>query len=143
MFPPDTRVLVVDDMAAMRIRVTNQLRVIGLKLVEHAGNGQDAFDLVMAREAEGKPFDLIISDWNMPVLTGIDFLQKVREIENFKKLPFLMVTAEGEKDKVIRAIKTGVSDFLIKPVNSEDLHLKLINVWKKYSNQAEIKKNAI
>lgn len=133
MFPKECKILVVDDMAAMRLRVTNQLGSIGYKNIEQAGNGQEAFDLMMLKKNENTPFDLVISDWNMPVLTGIDFLQKVRAIEEFKKLPFLMVTAEGEKEQVIRAIKTGVSDYLIKPVNIEALTLKLISVWKKHN----------
>lgn len=133
MFPNECRVLVVDDMAAMRLRVTNQLTTIGFKQIEQAGNGQEAFDLMMKRKEENNPFQLVISDWNMPVLAGIDLLQKVRAVEEFKSLPFLMVTAEGEKEQVIRAIKTGVSDYLIKPVNIDALHQKLIAVWKKHN----------
>ena len=131
MFPPESRILVVDDMAAMRLRVSNQLTSFGFKNVDQAGDGQEAFNLVQKMHDAGTPIQLIISDWNMPVLSGLDFLVKLKGHDTFKKIPFLMVTAEGEKDQVIRAIKAGVSDYLIKPVNQESLQSKMMTIWKK------------
>ena len=67
----------------------------------------------------------------MPAMTGIDFLIKLRSSENFKSLPFLMVTAEGEKQQVVKALKSGVTDYLIKPVDSILLQQKNVSIWTK------------
>ncbi len=131
MFPNETQILVVDDMFAMRLRVINQLKSMGFMNIEQAGNGQEAFELLEKKRSENLPVQLIISDWNMPVMTGIDFLQKVRTSDTYAKLPFVMVTAEGEKPQVIKALKSGVTDYLIKPVDKELLHQKLTGVWTK------------
>lgn len=133
MFPLETRILVVDDMAAMRLRVTNQLKSMGFNDIEQAGNGKEALAQLEKGKSEGKNFSLIISDWNMPEMTGIDFLVAVRAHETFKSIPFLMVTAEGEKQQVVRALKSGVSDYLIKPVDKILLEKKLISIWSKLS----------
>ena len=67
----------------------------------------------------------------MPAMTGIDFLIKLRSSENFKFLPFLMVTAEGEKQQVVKALKSGVTDYLLKPVDSILLQQKNVSIWTK------------
>lgn len=67
----------------------------------------------------------------MPAMTGIDFLIKLRSSENFKSLPFLMVTAEGEKQQVVKALKSGVTDYLLKPVDSILLQQKNVSIWTK------------
>jgi len=131
MFPKATRILVVDDMAAMRLRITNQLTAMGFVSIEQAGNGEEAFAMLEKKRLENNSIELIISDWSMPVMTGIDFLEKIKANECYAKLPFIMVTAEGEKTKVIRALKAGVSDYLIKPVDKIVLEQKLLTIWAK------------
>lgn len=131
MFPKQTYILVVDDMVAMRIRVINQLKSMGFVNIEQAGDGQEAFSILEKKKSENTPIDLIISDWNMPVMEGIDFLNKVRSSVAFAQLPFIMVTAEGEKQQVIKALKSGVSDYLIKPVSQEVLEKKLSGMWNR------------
>lgn len=131
MFPPNTRILVVDDMSAVRIRATNQLRVLGFSKIDHAEDGQKAFELLQLTVKSHDPFKLVISDWNMPVLSGIDLLKMIRSSPVFKTLPFLMVTAEGEKNQVVSAIKAGASDYVIKPLELEVLKSKLETIWKR------------
>lgn len=131
MFPNETQILIVDDMSAMRMRVSNQLKAMGFVNIEQAENGQEAFDKIEKMQTENKPVQLIISDWNMPIMSGLDFLLKVRAFETYAKLSFVMVTAEGEKPQVIKALKSGVSDYLIKPVDKELLQQKLLGVWNK------------
>ncbi len=135
MFPLDTPILVVDDMSAMRMRVTNQLASFGYTKIFEAGNGLEALQMIEKLQSENNPIKLVVSDWNMPEMTGIDFLIKIRSSLEYKTLPFLMVTAEGEKEQVIKAIKNGVSDYLIKPVDKVSLKLKLDSIWSKINQK--------
>ena len=135
MFPNEIQILIVDDMSAMRMRVSNQLKSMGFVNIEQAENGKEAFDKLEKMHNESKPIQLIISDWNMPVMSGLEFLQKVRTTETYAKLPFVMVTAEGEKPQVLKALKSGVSDYLIKPVEKELLRQKLLGVWNKLNTK--------
>ena len=125
MFPKNIRIMVVDDMSAMRLRVVNQLKVMGYTNIVQAANGQEAFSMIQRYEDDRKPFDLIISDWNMPTMSGLDLLKKVKETPVLSKIPFIMVTAEGEKQQVVKAVLGGVADYLIKPVDNEIFQKKL------------------
>ena len=131
MFPNKTRILVIDDMAAMRLRVINQLKSIGFVNIDQAENGQEGFDLLEKRRNEKDEVNLVISDLNMPIMTGIELLEKVRTSAIYSKLPYVMITAEGEKEQVIRALKLGVSDYLVKPVEKSLLVQKLAALWTK------------
>lgn len=108
----DTNILVVDDYALTREMVRSILRNVGYKNINQAVNGRMAVTDIRDSEIA---YDLIICDWNMPGLTGLDVLKKVREDEKTKGVPFLILTAEAEKEKVNAAIQNGVSDFLLKP----------------------------
>ncbi len=123
----EIKVLVVDDMSAMRMRIVNQLKQMGFQDIFEAEDGEAAFKLVQKMHDENNSLQLILSDWNMPKVSGLEFLIKIRSTEIFKEIPFLMITAEGEKDQVIKAIKAGVSDYLIKPVTQILLKEKLCN----------------
>jgi len=78
----------------------------------------------------GVPLDFVVSDWNMPGLNGLDLLKKIRASEDFKKLPFLMVTAEAEQSNVVIAVKAGVSNFIVKPFSVETLKEKIGKIFK-------------
>ncbi len=93
---PNMKVLVVDDFATMRKVIRNMLQKLGCEKVFEAENGEEAF-----RIAKGDDFDLIVSDWNMPVMTGLEFLRAVRSEEKTKNIPFLMVTAEANKENIL------------------------------------------
>ena len=133
MFPPDTRVLVVDDMKVMRTLVKGQLRNLQLMTIVEAENGDEAYKTLLAQLEANTPVGLILSDWNMPVQTGIDFLKKVRSDARFKTLPFILITAEGEVDQVKQAVELGVSSFIRKPFAPATFQEKLEQVWKKFS----------
>lgn len=136
MFPKTTRILIVDDMSTMRLRIMNQLRVMGFGSIYQASNGQEAFSILERHAADGKPIDLIISDWNMPVMSGLDFLVKVKAEKSFSQLPFIMATAEGEKQQVMRAVVSGVTDYIIKPIDREVLQKKLVQLWEREQKAA-------
>lgn len=135
MFPPNTNVLIVDDMRPMRTLVRGQARLLGLKNTWEATNGKEAMAILEAQHAEGNPIHLILSDWNMPVMTGIDFLLAVRTSPKFKTMPFVMITAEGEKQQVLLAIQRGVSNYISKPFTPAAFKSKLEIVWSKYAGK--------
>jgi len=119
----NVKILIVDDFATMRKILKNLLFQMGLKNVIEADDGTTALE-VLAKEK----VDLIISDWNMPKMTGIELLKAVRNDENLKSVKFIMVTAESQKGNVIEAIKLGVNQYVVKPFTPEVLREKLSKV---------------
>jgi two-component system chemotaxis response regulator CheY len=118
------KVLVVDDFATMRRIVKGVLKQIGYTKIVEATDGSVALD-ALKKEKIG----LIVSDWNMPNMTGLELLKAVRDDENFKDLPFIMVTAEGMKENVVEAVKAGVSNYVVKPFTPETFGDKLQAVF--------------
>lgn len=114
------KVLVVDDFPTMRRIVKNLLKQLGFENIDEADDGVNA----LAKLKNGG-FGLVVSDWNMPNMEGIDLLRAVRQEPSVKDIPFLMVTAEAEKEKVIEAIKAGVDNYIVKPFTAEVLKEKL------------------
>ena len=119
------KILVVDDFATMRKVVRNMLRGIGCDNVNEAENGQEGF-----RMAKTGEYGLIVSDWNMPVMTGLEFLKAVRADEKTKDIPFLMVTAESLKENIIQAIQAGASNYIVKPFTPQVFEEKLNLTFK-------------
>lgn len=126
MFNFKIKVLVVDDFPTMRRIIKNLLKQLGFENIEEAENGEDAY-----RKLKSGDFGLVVSDWNMPVMEGIELLKKVRSDPQLKDIPFLMVTAEAEKEKVIEAIKAGVDNYIVKPFTGEVLKEKLEKIAQK------------
>jgi len=111
------KTLVVDDFATMRKIVKNVLRQIDITNVIEAENGKQAFEILK----KDRDFELIVSDWIMPEMTGIEFLKVCKGDDEVKKIPFIMVTAEAQKDSVIEAIKEGVDNYIVKPFTPDRL----------------------
>jgi two-component system chemotaxis response regulator CheY len=120
------KVLVVDDFSTMRRIVKNILRQLGFENILEADDGMSALDVLRSQDV-----DFIISDWNMPRLSGIELLKAVRTSEEWKDLPFLMVTAEGQKENVIEAVKAKVSNYIVKPFTPETLAEKIKKIFEK------------
>lgn len=118
------RVLVVDDFATMRRIIKNILKQLGFTNMDEADDGEPALNKLRAGG-----FDLVISDWNMPNMDGLTLLKAVRTDEQLKDLPFLMVTAEAQKENVIEAVKAKVSDYIVKPFTAEVLAEKLDRIF--------------
>ena len=121
----DMKVLVVDDFATMRRIVKGALKQLGYLNIVEAEDGQIALEL-LKKEKVG----LIVSDWNMPNMTGIEFLKVVRADAVLKDTPFIMVTAEGQKDNVLEAVNAGVSNYVVKPFTPDILGRKIKKVVK-------------
>ncbi|MBF0474329.1 MAG: chemotaxis response regulator CheY [Deltaproteobacteria bacterium] len=116
----NARILVVEDFPTMRRIIKNTLRQLGYDNIKEVEDG--SFGLA-ALKAE--PFDLVISDWNMPKMTGLELLQKMRTDEELKHIPFLMITAEGQKENILTAARSGVSNYIVKPFTPHILKDKL------------------
>lgn len=122
----DMTVLVVDDFATMRRIIRNILRDLEFKKILEAEDGTAAVDILKTQKV-----DLIISDWNMPKMTGLELLKWVRANEDTKDIPFLMVTAEAQKENVIEAVKARVSNYIVKPFTAQTLAEKLEKIIPK------------
>lgn len=130
MFPNNTKVLVADDMKTMRMVVKKNLAALGFTDITEAVDGQVAWAQVEAAVSSHKPFMLIVSDWTMPNMTGLEFLKKVRSHPVVGKTPFLMVTAEADAALVKEALAAGVSNYVTKPFSAETFKEKLETIWK-------------
>lgn len=126
----DIKILVVDDMSTMRKIIKNMLGQIGFTNITEADDGATAWPLIENAIKEGSPYEFIVSDWNMPQLSGLDLLKRVRETAGLEKLPFLMITAEAEQGNVVIAVKAGVSNFIVKPFSAAVLKEKIDKIFK-------------
>jgi two-component system chemotaxis response regulator CheY len=122
---PNMKILVVDDMSTMRRIVKNIFKQLGFVNVEEAENGQDALTKLKAES-----FGFVVSDWNMPVMTGIDLLRNIRADAGLKHIPVLMVTAEAKKENIIEAVQAGVNNYVVKPFTAEALQEKMGKIFK-------------
>lgn len=118
------KILVVDDFATMRKIIKNLLTQLGFKNLSEADDGSSA----LAKMKDEK-FDFIISDWNMPKMSGLELLKSTRSDPDLKDLPFMMVTAEALKENIIAAIQAGASDYIVKPFNAATLEGKIKKIF--------------
>ncbi len=114
------KILIVDDFTTMRRIMKNILKQLGFTNLVEADDGTTAIELL-----EKDQFDLVISDWNMPKMSGLELLKNIRGMSQYKDLPFLMVTAEAQKQNVIQAVQAGVSNYVVKPFTAEQISDKL------------------
>lgn len=116
-------ILIVDDYKTMLRIIRNLLAGLGFNNVDEATDGVMAF-----QKLKEKPFQLIISDWNMVPMTGLELLKKVRADEQLKTIPFIMITAESKPENVIAAKQAGVNNYIVKPFNGDTLKMKMTAV---------------
>ena len=118
------RVLVVDDFSTMRKIIKNILRQLGFNNIVEADDGSTAWDVLNKDN-----IDFIVSDWNMPIMSGIELLRKVRGSEEYADIPFLMVTAEAQQENIIEAVQAKVSNYIVKPFTPETLGQKIDKIF--------------
>ena len=118
------KILIVDDFATMRRILKNILKQIGFINISEADDGTTALEAMSKTQ-----FDLVISDWNMPKMTGLELLKTIRSSSEFKEIPVLMVTAEAQKQNVIEAVKAGVSNYVVKPFTADAIIEKLEKIF--------------
>ncbi|RMG56736.1 MAG: chemotaxis protein CheY [Gammaproteobacteria bacterium] len=120
------KILVVDDFSTMRRIIKNLLRDLGFTNITEADDGKTALPML-----QNGDFDFLITDWNMPGMTGIDLLRAVRADERLAKLPVLMVTAEAKKDQIVEAAQAGVNGYVVKPFTAETLKEKIEKIFER------------
>jgi len=120
------RILIVDDFSTMRRIVKNLLNDIGMTNTAEAEDGHSALAALRASS-----FDFVITDWNMPGMTGIDLLKSIRSDDKLKTLPVLMVTAESKREQIIEAAQHGVNGYIIKPFTAQTLQEKLDKIFER------------
>ncbi len=122
------KILVVDDFSTMRRIVRNLLVELGFSgpLIQEADDGESAIAL-LRRSA----FDLVVTDWNMPNMSGIELLRAIRAEDSLKALPVLMVTAENNRDQIIAAAQAGVNGYIVKPFTADTLREKLNRIFER------------
>lgn len=130
MLSPDSKFLIVDDYSNIRKLLLGQLSRFGIKHIVEKESADLAMEYLQGLDKVD--IDFIISDWNMPGSNGLQFLQWVRSQAFGKNLPFLILTTENEQAKIMEAISNGVSNFLLKPWEEEDLSEKIALCWKKH-----------
>lgn len=118
--------LVVDDFSTMRRIIINLLKSFGVSKIIEADNGKQA----LKKLSENK-IDFVITDWNMPLMTGLELLSEIRSTEQHKQLPVLLVTAEAAKENIIRAAQVGADGYIVKPFAGNTLHDKVSAIFKK------------
>ena len=123
--PSAIKILVVDDFPTMRRIVKTLLKQIGYPDLLEAEDGAKA----LATLKENASIGMVVSDWNMPNMTGLELLKAVRADPKLKHLPFLMVTAEAEKENIVEAVKSGVSNYIVKPFTAELLKDKMDKIF--------------
>ena len=123
-YDKNMKVLVVDDFTTMRRIARNILRQLGFNNIIEADDGSTAVGIL-----EKERVDLIISDWKMPQMTGLELLRHVRQNDELKDTPFLMVTAEAQPENIIEAVKAKVSNYIVKPFTADTLNEKIEKVF--------------
>ncbi|MEW5943390.1 MAG: chemotaxis response regulator CheY [Pseudomonadota bacterium] len=118
--------LIVDDFSTMRRIVRNLLKELGFTNADEAEDG-----VVALSKLRGGNFEFVVSDWNMPNMTGIELLKAIRADETLKHLPVLMVTAEAKKENIIEAAQAGASGYVVKPFTAATLEEKLNKIFEK------------
>lgn len=122
----DMKILIVDDFSTMRRIIKNLLRDLGFNNTAEADDGATALPILQSGS-----FDFLVTDWNMPGMTGIDLLKAVRADAKLAKLPVLMVTAEQKRDQIIEAAQAGVNGYIVKPFTAITLKEKIDKIFER------------
>ena len=125
------KILIVDDFSTMRRIIKNLLRDLGFTNTAEADDGTSALPMLKAGG-----FDFLVTDWNMPGMTGIDLLKAVRADPNLASLPVLMVTAEAKRDQIVAAAQAGVNGYVVKPFTAQTLKEKLDRIFERVGDAA-------
>ena len=121
----ELKFLVVDDFSTMRRIIRNLLKEVGITNVDDAEDGQIALQKLRSGE-----FNFVVSDWNMPNMTGLQLLREIRADDALKHLPVLMVTAEAKKENIVEAAQAGASGYVVKPFTAATLDEKLQRIFQ-------------
>lgn len=121
------RILIVDDFSTMRKIIKNQLKELGYSNMQEADDGATALPMLKTTK-----FDFVVTDWNMPVMSGIDLVKAVRADENLRTIPFLLVTAEAKRGVIMEAARAGVNGYIVKPFTAAELEVKIEKIFARF-----------
>lgn len=116
-------IITVDDSSTMRRIIKNTLQKLGFTSILEAGNGIEALEVMSKNKV-----DMIVTDWNMPEMDGLTFVKAVRQKEEYKELPILMITTEAAKEDILTALRSGVNNYVVKPFTPETLQEKVFKL---------------
>jgi two-component system chemotaxis response regulator CheY len=119
------RFLIVDDSSTMRRIIINTLNKLGHKECHEAANGREGMERLASM-----PIDIVITDWNMPEMSGIDFIRALRANVGTKELPVLMVTTNAAEDDIVAALKAGVNNYVVKPFTPDTIREKIESIMR-------------
>jgi len=130
MFAPDTRILLVEDVESVRTKIQQQLQALGFHDVTLATNGKEALAILFDAQQAARDFEVVLSDWNMPFMDGLELLHVLRTSEYSMSVPFILFSSEIRADLILEAISSGLSGYLRKPFSNAQLESALKLVWK-------------
>lgn len=130
MFQPDARFLIIDDSKVARDIIRVALHQLQYENVDEVKNGKEGLEKIMASVESRSPYALVVCDIEMPELGGLQLLEEVRKDERTSQLPFVMITTEAGRDAVMKAVMSGISGYLVKPVGVDDVKKKVADVYK-------------
>ena len=120
------KILVVDDFSTMRRIIRNLLRDLGFNNAEEADDGATALPMLKTGR-----FDFLVTDWNMPIMEGIDLVRAIRADPDLRELPILMVTAEARREQIVAAAEAGVNGYIVKPFTAQTLEQKISKIFER------------
>lgn len=120
----DKKILIADDFAEMRMIIRSILKNIGFTNINEADGGKAVLRLLKKQK-----YDLILCDWNMPDMPGVEVLRKIRSDDELKDMPFIMITAEAQKENILEALEAGVSSYIVKPFAAETVTKKINEIF--------------
>ena len=124
------KILVVDDFSTMRRIVKNLLKELGFSKFDEADDGATAWPMI-----QNGQYDFIVSDWNMPEMSGLDLLKNVRADEKLKPTPFLLITAEAKRSQILEAAEAGVDGYIVKPFTAATLNAKIEKIFERVAER--------
>lgn len=116
-------IITVDDSSTMRRIIKNTLQKLGFESILEAGNGVEALEVMSKNKV-----DMIVTDWNMPEMDGLTFVKTVRQKDEYKELPILMITTEAAKEDILTALRSGVNNYVVKPFTPDTLQEKVFKL---------------
>ncbi len=122
------KIIVIDDSRTVRVEVIAILRELGFLNIQEAIDGKDAWKSIAAEGSANEPFELILSDINMPKMTGLQLLKKIKATACYSKVPVIMISAESEQMTILESISEGASDYILKPFNKKVVKDKILAV---------------
>jgi two-component system chemotaxis response regulator CheY len=120
-------------MTSIRDLVKAQLKTLGFKYILEASDGEEAMRILIQNNTPENRIQLVISDWNMPNMKGIDLLKHIRASAEWSNLPFVLLTSEAERDQVTEAVLSGASQYIVKPFSAKIFEEKLKNAYQKHN----------